>query len=159
MVLHCNTISHWLGAYTEWSLVWCFHISWLYARSYLSSQYYVWWWLGDSMSQASLVLKQMSQEYVYTHTLTMHRGRFHFFIHRNSNLMEISCCAHPSCVEVIATKFCTWHDSWAVVPCAKFNSDILPYNEVTVKIIFHQIWIMMEKSFVKWAPGLCFVDL
>ena len=32
-------------------------------------------------------------------------------------------------------------------------SDMLPYNGVMLKPMFHQIWIMMEKSFVKWARG------
>ena len=49
--------------------------------------------------------------------------------------------------------FCTWHDSCAVIACAKFHSDIIPYNGVTVKLIFHRIRIMMEKLFVKWALG------
>ena len=34
--------------------------------------------------------------------------------------------------------------------CAKFCSDIIPYNGVTLKPIFHRIWIMMEKLFMKW---------
>ena len=43
-------------------------------------------------------------------------------------------------------KFCTWHDSCAVVACANFFSDIIPSNEVTLKPNFHQIRITMEKS-------------
>ena len=35
--------------------------------------------------------------------------------HRNSNWMDISLCSHPNCREVIAMKFCTWHDN-CVVP-------------------------------------------
>ena len=61
--------------------------------------------------------------------------------------------SHPSCSEVIAIKFCTWHDSCIVVACAKFCSDMIPYNGVTLKPIFHQIWITMGKFFVKWVPG------
>ena len=34
--------------------------------------------------------------------------------HRNSNWMDISLCSHPNCREVIAMKFCTWHDNCAV---------------------------------------------
>ena len=68
--------------------------------------------------------------------------------------MEIPCCSGPSCSVGIAMKFCTWHDSCAVMACAKFSSDMMPYNGVTLKPIFHQIWIMMEKSFVKCVPGL-----
>ena len=75
-------------------------------------------------------------------------GSFHErFFHHNSNLMEISFCSHPCCSEGIAMKFFTW------MTCAKFCSDIMPYNGVILKLIFHQILITMEKSFVKWAPG------
>ena len=75
------------------------------------------------------------------------------FFHRNSNSMEILFCSHPNCSEVIAMKFCTWHDSCVVMTCAKFCRDMILYNGVTMKRIFHWIWIMMEKSFMKWAPG------
>ena len=37
--------------------------------------------------------------------------------HRNSNLMEILFCCHPSYNKVIAMKFCIWHHSWAVMAC------------------------------------------
>ena len=30
----------------------------------------------------------------------------------------------------------------------------IPFTELTPKPVFHQIWIMMEKSFTKWASGL-----
>ena len=58
---------------------------------------------------------------------------FHeWFFHHNSNSMEISFCSHPSCSEVITIKFCTRHDSCAVMPCAKFCSDMMPNNGVTL---------------------------
>ena len=53
---------------------------------------------------------------------------------------------------MIAIKFCRCHDICAVVTCTKYSSNIWSYNRVTLKPIFHGIWIMMEKSFVKWAP-------
>ena len=67
--------------------------------------------------------------------------------------MEISFCSHPSTNIVIATKFCTWHDSWAVVTCAKFCCDMINCNWIRAKWIFHRIWIVMEKVLVKWVPG------
>ena len=73
--------------------------------------------------------------------------------HRNSNLMKVRFCSYQSYSEVIIMTFCTWYNSCAVVACAKFCSDIIAYNRVTLKPIFHWIWIMMEKSFVKRAPG------
>ena len=66
--------------------------------------------------------------------------------HRNSNFMEISFCSHPSCSEMIAMEFCTWQDSCAVMACAKFCSDVIPYNRVTLKQIFYRIWITIWKN-------------
>ena len=62
---------------------------------------------------------------------------------------EVHSCSLSCCNEVIAVKFCTWQDSCAVVACAKFCSDLIPYNKVTPKPIFHLIWITIEKSFIK----------
>ena len=68
--------------------------------------------------------------------------------------MEISFCSHPSTNKVIATKFGTWHDSWAVVACAKFCCDMINCNWIRAKWIFHRIWIVMEKLLVKWVPDV-----
>ena len=40
----------------------------------------------------------------------------------------------------IATNFCTWHDSTAVMPCAKFHSDYLVITCVTAELILHRSW-------------------
>ena len=62
-------------------------------------------------------------------------GQFYQQIfHHNSNSMKNS-FSYPSCRDVIAMKFCTWHDSCAVMPCAKFCSDITPCDGVTLKPI------------------------
>ena len=66
--------------------------------------------------------------------------------------MEISFCSHPNTNKVIVTIFGTWHDSWAVVACAKFCCDVIISNWIRAKWIFHHIWIVMEKSLVKWVP-------
>ena len=52
----------------------------------------------------------------------------------------------------ITTKFCTWHDSPAVMPCAKFHSDHLTITGMRAEWNFHWIWIRMENLFMKWAP-------
>ena len=67
------------------------------------------------------------------------------------NSMDIF-CYHPYCSEMIATKFCTYHDSCAVVVCAKCRSDAMTSRRITVKRIFHRISIG-SKKLVKWAPG------
>ena len=92
---------------------------------------------------------------IYSHYIIRSWGTMHQqFFHLNSNSMAITFCSHPNCNKVSAMKFCTWHDSCAVVPCAKFYSHMIPYNRVTLKHeILHQIWITIEKSFGKWAPG------
>ena len=75
--------------------------------------------------------------------------------HHNSNVMEISFCSYPTTNKVIATKFGTWHDGWAVMACAKFCCDMITSNWIRAKWNFHRIWIVMEKSLVKWVPGGC----
>ena len=76
--------------------------------------------------------------------------------HHNSNSQEISLCSHPSCNEVIATKFCTCHDSCAVMACAKFCSDMILCNDLTLKPIFYWICITMENG--SWiGPQVLFV--
>ena len=87
-------------------------------------------------------------EPVYCNYLGPFHEQFH---HRNSNSTWISFCFQSRCSEVIVMKFCTWYDSCAVMACAKFCSNMIPYCGVTLKPIFPQIWIAMEKSFVKWT--------
>ena len=63
--------------------------------------------------------------------------------------MQISFGSQPSSKEVIATKFCTWHDSYAVVACAKCCCDMITTNWITAKWILHWIWIVIKKN-RKW---------
>ena len=55
---------------------------------------------------------------------------------------------------VIATKFCTWHDSCAVVACAQICCNQMAGNRITARWSFHRIWIAGKKSLGKRAPGL-----
>ena len=75
--------------------------------------------------------------------------------------MEIWPCNNSVAGHQIATNFCTWHDSTAVVPCTKFYSDHCIRIEVRVERNFHRIWIAMEKPLVKRGPGPdnCLVQL
>ena len=66
--------------------------------------------------------------------------------------MENSFSSNSITIDHIATKFGTCHDSPAVVPCAKFCSDHFISTWMRAKWNFHHIWIVMEKSLVKWAP-------
>ena len=67
-------------------------------------------------------------------------------------LMEISFCSYPSSNKPTSTKFCTWHDSSAVMSCAKIWSDKNAKTEIT-RWIFHQISILMEGSWVIGEMG------
>ena len=63
------------------------------------------------------------------------------FFHRNSNSTEISFHSRLDSNTVITTKFCTWHDSYAVVTCAKMCCDLMARNGVMARRNFHRIWI------------------
>ena len=67
--------------------------------------------------------------------------------------MEISFSSNSITDDHITTKFGTSHDSPAVVQCAKYCGDHFISIWMRAKWNFHHIWIVMEKLFVKWAPG------
>ena len=67
----------------------------------------------------------------------------------NSNSKEISFHSHIDSNTVIATKFCTWHDSCAVVACANICCDLLASDEIMARQNLHR----GQKTLVKWAPG------
>ena len=52
---------------------------------------------------------------------------------RESCTNDFSCKISFISVELITTKFCTCHDSWAVMACAKFCSDLMDRNWITAK--------------------------
>ena len=56
---------------------------------------------------------------------------------------------------MIATKFCTWHDSCAVVACAKVCSNNVALNGITTKWIVPEILIVSEKSLVTCVRFTC----
>ena len=78
--------------------------------------------------------------------LTDYPTKFKF----NGNL-SISCLSNSD--RVITSKFCTCHDSRAVVACAKICSDLMSRNRIKANIS-HQIWTMHEKSLELWPRGL-----
>ena len=63
--------------------------------------------------------------------------------------MEIALCSHPDSDQRIVTKFCTWHDSCAVVACARICCNLMASNWIIGRQTLHQIWIVCNKSFVK----------
>ena len=69
------------------------------------------------------------------------------------NTIGISFHSHLNSDAVIATTFCTWHDSCAVMACAKICCDVMASNGVVARRSFHQIWIAGKKTLVKRAPS------
>ena len=65
--------------------------------------------------------------------------------HRISNAMENLYYSHLEFDKVIATKFCTFHDSFALVACVKFDSDLMAMDRIIAKRVSHRISIAMKK--------------
>ena len=55
---------------------------------------------------------------------------------------------------MITTKFCTRHNSCAVVTCAKICCNLMTGNGISARRRFHRIWISGKKSLLKPAPAL-----
>ena len=51
-------------------------------------------------------------------------------------------------------KFCTWHNSCAVMSCGNICGDLVATDSITAKSFFHWILITMEKLLVKRGPTL-----
>ena len=66
--------------------------------------------------------------------------------------MEISFWSHFKSNKVTATKFCTCHDSCAVVACTKICSNNFDRIVVKAKWKCHQIWISSKNLLAKWTP-------
>ena len=72
--------------------------------------------------------------------------------------MEIWFDWSSTCICYIATIFCTWHDSSAVVPCANLCSDHYVRNFAHNKVkIFQRIYITLGKSLLRWASASCVI--
>ena len=54
--------------------------------------------------------------------------------------------SHSSMNQVVATKFCSCHDSYAVGACAKICCDSMTRNWITVKRYFHHHGIILWKN-------------
>ena len=52
----------------------------------------------------------------------------------------------------ITTKFCTWHDSCAVLACGKICCELVANYRITGKWSFHRIWILSKKIVSEMSP-------
>ena len=83
-------------------------------------------------------------------SLTVIPSQFKF----DGNFVSLSCRSNT----MIATKFCTWHDSWAVVACAKICCALMASNGVMARRSFPRIWIAGKNRY--WnGPLVCVVDI
>ena len=85
-------------------------------------------------------------------------GIISFFTH-NSTIMDILFCSSWCNNEFITTKFCTCHDSIAVVTSAKICRNEMVKISIIAKHNLHWIWIVRQKASVKWAPVWNVFDL
>ena len=60
---------------------------------------------------------------------------------------------HTNFNNMTTINVCTWHDSSAVVPCAKICSGSMTITIITSKLILCSIWVLHEKLLVRWPPG------
>ena len=56
----------------------------------------------------------------------------------------------------LKSQFCTYHDSWAVMTCAKLWPDGIIGIQMRTKRIFTRFQLYAQKQFVKWVLGACF---
>ena len=90
-----------------------------------------------------------------TPTLEPHLTHYHnsnlMEITHNSNLMDNFFYCNSITGKQITTKFCTCHDSCAVMTCAKYCSDCFIIVGMRAWQEYHWIWILIEKQLVKFA--------
>ena len=74
----------------------------------------------------------------------------------NPNSMEIPFCFFPDLNPLITTKFCTCHDSCAVMACAKFCSDQVTRNGLLPKQISSN-WTILANIICEMGQGAKYV--
>ena len=72
--------------------------------------------------------------------------------HLHSKSLKISFHSNPFYTKLITTKFCTCHDSCAVMTCAKFGSNLMPKNWFKATWFCNEISILGTKSLVWQSP-------
>ena len=77
----------------------------------------------------------------------LNRGPFHEQFFHNSILMANLFQCNSNVGYHVTTKFCTCHNSTAVIPCAKFHSDHFTITWMRLEWTSHCIWITMEQSY------------
>ena len=76
-----------------------------------------------------------------------------WFIHHKSHSTGYAYCYYLIPQHTITTKFCTWHDSTAVVPCAKFCCDYWVRFWMEAKQNF-ELWWKIVGGMFPWSQAL-----
>ena len=85
----------------------------------------------------------------------------------NPNIVKICCCDYISFNGRIKSKFCTCHDSSAVMPCAKLWPDLIFWIKIGARVILmifelwdHELFLNgaqvspnWDKEYKKWHDG------
>ena len=88
------------------------------------------------------------------HFIGLIRGTSYWcFSHQNSNLLEISFYSFANLSKILTTKYCTCHDSIAVIACAKNCSDLVHGSLTILRRIYHETCILYTNVLVKWAQA------
>ena len=108
-----------------------------------------------------LILHELSQkgkESEYKHTCLWPRAHF---TKDFSIVIQIWCKFNSAIIQLdtlSAMKLSTWHKSCAIGACAKFCSDLLPYNGVTPKLIFIKFELQCKNC--SWnGPQIAFISI
>ena len=75
-----------------------------------------------------------------------------FFIHHDSNSMEILFCSRLNSIELIAAGFCLWHYGVSVVAFSKFGSNMFTREKVSVNTVSIKFEVQCKIALVK-LPG------
>ena len=160
MALHCNAISRWLSAYTEWSLV-LLKLPNSYILPYLERVPHhilsndshlcpLTYHLIDLFHKWFMSLKSKSGKNVWQ------KINLFFFIKIGINKTDTSLLSpiHYTTINYpIGSQFCTSQDSWSVVICANLWLDWIIRIITTVKTIFISFHLRTNRSSVKWVLG------
>ena len=71
-----------------------------------------------------------------------------------SNSCKYICYSYMKSIDLIRSQFCTCHDSWAVMTCAKLWHDWIIRIELKSKWIFKSFQLWAQKLFVKWVTDV-----
>ena len=118
-------VYHWY--FPSWEALWSFHAKFYLIQTWLS---FCMCQMGNAATAYERFLCDGNESMIdkYMNRFLLVHGT-HSTKDFSANLMEIA-QSHLNFIEVMATKFCTWHDSSAVMSCAKICCTGQPGTEL-----------------------------